>query len=63
MKMTKAYGLSRNRDKQGKVTKRNLNAYVNCIHTLVGSARENMEVYVLEVYEDLQDVPISPRSE
>ena len=49
------YGLSRNRDRQGKVVKRNLNPYVNCIHTLTGSARGNMEIYVIEVYEDTED--------
>ena len=43
------FGLSRNRDKKGKVVKRNLNPYVNCIHTLVGTARDNMEIYVIEV--------------
>lgn len=47
--MKEIYGLSRNRDKKGKVVKRNLNPYVNCIHTLVGGARDNMEIYVIEV--------------
>jgi hypothetical protein len=51
------YGLSRNRDKKGKVVKRNLNPYVNCIHTLTGYARDNMEIYVIEVYEDIEDTP------
>lgn len=51
------YGLSRNRDKKGKVVKRNLNPYVNCIHTLVGTARDNMEIYVIEVYESIEDSP------
>lgn len=46
------YGLSRNRDKKGKVVKRNLNPYVNCIHTLVGTARDNMEIYVIEVEDE-----------
>lgn len=46
------YGLSRTRDGKGKVIKRNLNPYVNCIHTLVGTARDNMEIYVIEVYEE-----------
>ena len=32
----KAYGLSRSRDKKGKVIKRSLNPYVNCLHTQVG---------------------------
>lgn len=45
------YGLSRSRDKKGNVVKRNLNPYVNCLHTQVGSARDNMEVYVVEIYE------------
>jgi hypothetical protein len=52
------YGLSRSRDKQGNVVKRSLNDYVNCLHTQVGSARDNMEVYVVEVYET-QRVPVS----
>lgn len=47
--MKEIYGVSRNRDKKGKVVKRNLNSYVNCIHTLTGHARDNMEVYVMEV--------------
>lgn len=42
------YGLSRNRDSKGNVIKRNFNPYVNCIHTQVGNARENMEVFVFE---------------
>lgn len=50
--MMEIYGLSRNRDRSGKVVKRNLNPYVNCIHTLVGTARDNMEIYVIEVYEE-----------
>ena len=32
------------------MVKRSLNDYVNCLHTQVGSARDNMEVYVVEVY-------------
>lgn len=50
--MKEIYGLSRNRDKKGKVVKRNLNPYVNCIHTLVGTARDNMEIYVIEVEDE-----------
>lgn len=46
------YGLSRNRDEKGKVVKRNLHDYVNCIHASVGGGYENMWVLVLEVYED-----------
>lgn len=48
----KAYGLSRSRDKKGRVIKRSLNPYVNCLHTQVGGARENMEVYIIEMYEE-----------
>lgn len=51
-KMIQIYGLSRSRDKKGNVVKRNLNDYVNCLHTQVGGARENMEVYVIEIYEE-----------
>ena len=51
------YGLSRSRDRKGKVVKRNLNPYVNCLHTQVGGARENMEVYVIEVYENNPNPP------
>lgn len=61
MKPKEIYGLSRNRDKQGKVVKRSLNDYVNCLHTQVGSARDNMEVYVVEVYEtDRVQIPTIP---
>ena len=52
MKPSEIYGLSRSRDKKGKVVKRTLNDYVNCLHTQVGSARENMEVYVIEIYDE-----------
>lgn len=51
MKPKEIYGLSRSRDKKGKVVKRSLNDYVNCLHTQVGSARDNMEVYVIEIYD------------
>lgn len=51
MELKEIFGLSRSRDKKGNVVKRNLNDYVNCIHTQVGTARENMEVYVIEIYE------------
>jgi hypothetical protein len=50
MKLKEIYGLSRSRDKKGKVVNRSLNDYVNYLHTQVGSARDNMEVYVVEVY-------------
>lgn len=51
-KIKEIYGLSRNRDKKGNVVKRMLNPYVNCIHTQVGGARDNMGVFIVEVYED-----------
>lgn len=66
MKPKEIYGLSRSRDKQGKVVKRSLNDYVNCLHTQVGSARDNMEVYVVEVYvereaeRDCEKIPSYP---
>lgn len=50
MELIEAYGLSRNRDRTGKVVSRHLNEYVNCIHTQVGGARDNMEIYVVEVW-------------
>lgn len=50
MKPKEIYGLSRSRDKKGKVVKRSLNDYVNCLHTQVGSARDNMKIYIVEVY-------------
>ena len=59
--MKEIYGLSRNRDKKGKVVKRNLNPYVNCIHTLVGTARDNMEIYVIEVEDEQQETDKAPR--
>lgn len=50
LKVVEVCGLSRSRDKSGKVVKRNLNPYVNCLHTGIGGhCRENMEVFVTEV--------------
>ena len=46
------YGLSRNRDEKGNIIKRDLNPYVNCIHTMVGAGYETMQVLVLEIYAD-----------
>ena len=51
MKIKNAYGLSRNRDKFGNIVKRNLNPYVNCRHTMIASGFLNMEVLVVEIYE------------
>ena len=62
--MKEIYGVSRSRDKKGVIVKRNLNPFVNCIHTMVGGGYETMIVAVMEVeYEDLQDVSVSERSE
>lgn len=62
--MREVYGVSRSRDKKGVIVKRNLNPFVNCIHTMVGGGYETMIVAVMEVeYEDLQDVSVSERSE
>ena len=62
--MKEIYGVSRSRDKKGVIVNRTLNPYVNCIHTMVGGGYETMIVAVMEIeYEDLQDVPVSERSE
>lgn len=62
--MREVYGVSRSRDKKGVIVKRNLNPFVNCIHTMVGGGYETMIVAVMEIeYEDLQDVSVSERSE
>ena len=52
MRMNNAYGLSRSRDRKGKVIKRNLNPFVNCIHTMAGGGWDTMEILVVEVYEE-----------
>lgn len=48
------YGLSRVRDRNGDVIKRDLKDWVNCIHSSAGGGFENMMVLVVEVwiYED-----------
>lgn len=65
MKKINKYGVSRSRDKKGKIVKREFKDYTMCIHASVGGGRENMLVLVAEVYEDdgVQDVAISKRSE
>ena len=45
------YGLSRSRDRKGNIIKRNLNDWVNCLHTNCGGGYEDMWVLVVEVYE------------
>lgn len=49
--MIKAYGISRSRDKKGKIVKQELKDYTMCVHTMVGGGWETMAVLVLEVYE------------
>ena len=57
--MREIFGLSRSRDRKGIVVKRNLNPFVNCLHTQVGNARDNMECYVIECYYviEIKDTP------
>lgn len=45
-----AYGVSRTRDRQGVIVRRDLRDWVNCVHTMCGGGWETMEVLVLEVY-------------
>lgn len=49
--MRRIFGLSRSRDKKGKVVKRNVNPYVNCIHASVGGGWKDMWVLAVEYYE------------
>lgn len=48
----KYYGVSRSRDKRGKIVNREFKDYTMCIHAQVGAGRENMWVLIAEVYED-----------
>ena len=50
------YGLSRTRDRRGKIVGRNLNRYVNTLTSAVGS-NSNMDVQVVEVI-DLREGPL-----
>ena len=52
MRKKKYYGVSRSRDKKGKVVKREFRDYTMCVHASVGGCRENMWVLVAEVYEE-----------
>lgn len=51
MKIKKAYGIARPRDRQGKVVKRGLKPYTMCLHTNAAGGRENMLVLIAEYYE------------
>ena len=53
MKEFFGYGRSRSSSGKGDVIKRHFNEYVNCLHTQVGTARENMEVLVAEFLEPI----------
>lgn len=44
----KVWGLSRTRDRKGKVVRRLLKPYVMCIHTDAGAGRENMWILIAE---------------
>lgn len=44
------FGFGRSRDKKGKVVSRHFNNYVNYIHAQVGSARDNMQVLVAQLF-------------
>ena len=52
MKKINKYGVSRSRDKKGKIVKREFKDYTMCIHAQVGAGRENMWVLIAEVYEE-----------
>ena len=51
MKINK-YGVSRSRDKKGRIVKREFKDYTMCIHASVGVGRETMLVLIAEVYEE-----------
>ena len=52
MKRIKAYGVSRSRDKKGRIVKREFKDYTMCIHASIGGGRESMWVLVAEEYEE-----------
>ena len=55
MKVRKnVYGLSRSRsnDSEGRVTNMAFKPVCNTLHSQVGGARPNMEVYIIEEYEE-----------
>lgn len=52
MRKKKYYGVSRSRDKKGKIVKREFKDYIMCVHASVGGGRESMWVLVAEVYEE-----------
>ena len=52
MKKINKYGVSRSRDKRGKIVNREFKDYTMCIHAQVEAGRENMWVLIAEVYEE-----------
>ena len=58
--MREVYGVSRSRDKKGVIVKRNLNPFVNCIHTMVGGGYETMIVAVMEIEYEQQETDTAP---
>ena len=43
------YGVSRSRDRKGKIIHQELKPYTMCVHTFVGGGYESMAVLVAEV--------------
>jgi hypothetical protein len=58
--MREVYGVSRSRDKKGVIVKRNLNPFVNCIHTMVGGGYDTMIVAVMEIEYEQQETDKAP---
>ena len=52
MRKINKYGVSRSRDKKGRIVKREFKDYTMCIHASVGGGRETMWVLIAEVYEE-----------
>lgn len=46
-----AYGVSRSRDRKGKIVHQELKTYTMCIHANVGGGWETMQVLVMEKIE------------
>ena len=52
MRKINKYGVSRSRDKKGRIVKREFKDYTMCIHASVGVGRATMLVLIAEVYEE-----------
>ena len=64
MRKINKYGVSRSRDKKGRIVKRELKDYTMCIHASVGGGRETMWVLIAEAYEEDETTSeIKPRPE